>query len=227
MNIRPIINRLFPRQCLLCASALDTVIDDALCPGCKQDLPWASAEHCPVCALPTPGGEVCGHCLKTPPAFARTQALFNYRFPVDRLIQQLKYQEKLSIAPILGTWMAARWQGQQPDIWLPMPLHINRLTTRGFNQAVEITRALAHVSQRPMQTNWASRERDTPSQAGLKRAARRKNLHGAFVCTPDVAGLHIGIVDDVMTTGSTLNALAEVLLRAGAREISCAVTARA
>lgn len=123
--------------------------------------------------------------------------------------------------------MATRWQTALPDIWLPMPLHANRLQERGFNQAVEITRVLAHLTQRPMQTSWASRERDTPSQAGLKRAARRKNLSGAFSCTSDVAGLRVGIVDDVMTTGSTLNALAETLLKAGAREVACAVAARA
>lgn len=170
---------------------------------------------------------MCGHCLKDPPAFTHTHALFRYAFPVDRLIQQLKYQEKLSIAPLFGTLLAARRQGALPDIWLPMPLHANRLKERGFNQTVEFTHTLATATQRPMQTAWATRERDTPSQAGLKREARRKNMKNAFRCKPDVAGLHIGIVDDVMTTGSTLNALAETLIGAGAKEVSCTVVARA
>jgi predicted amidophosphoribosyltransferase len=78
-----------------------------------------------------------------------------------------------------------------------------------------------------MQPSWADRVRDTPPQAGLKRDARRKNMRGAFACKPDVHGLHIGIVDDVMTTGSTLDALAETLKQAGATEVSCLVVARA
>lgn len=153
--------------------------------------------------------------------------MFTYDFPADRLIQHLKYQEKLTVAPLMGDLLAAHWQGHLPDMWLPMPLHNNRLRERGFNQAVEIARALAAATAVPMQPDWATRERDTPSQAGLKRNARRKNLRGAFACKPQVAELHIGIVDDVMTTGSTLNALAEALKQAGAKEVSCAVVARA
>lgn len=190
-------------------------------------MPWLAASRCPVCALPTPGGETCGHCLKEPPAFARAQALFSYAFPVDRLIQRLKYGENLAIAPLLGGLLAEHSQIALPDAWLPMPLHANRLKERGFNQAVEIARELARQTGVPMQPAWASRERDTPPQAGLKREARRKNMRGAFTCRPDVRGLHIGIVDDVMTTGSTLNALAETLRLAGAIEVSCFVVARA
>jgi predicted amidophosphoribosyltransferase len=108
-----------------------------------------------------------------------------------------------------------------------MPLHANRLKERGFNQAVEIGRELAAITGVPMQAGWAARARDTPPQAGLKRDARKKNLRGAFECRPCVAGLHIGIVDDVMTTGSSLDELSAALKRAGAREVSCWVVARA
>jgi predicted amidophosphoribosyltransferase len=108
-----------------------------------------------------------------------------------------------------------------------MPLHARRLQERGFNQAVEIARELAARTGIPMQAGWATRVRDTPPQAGLKREARRKNLRGAFACVGKVAGLHVGIVDDVMTTGSTLDELARTLTDAGAREVSCVVVARA
>lgn len=222
MNIRSINEQIFPPHCLLCGGS-----GGALCPACTQDLPWLQAAHCPVCALPTPSGLVCGHCLKEPPAFTHTQALFAYDFPVDQLIQHLKYLEKLTVAPLMGDLLAAHWQGHLPDVWLPMPLHNNRLRERGFNQAVEIARTLAAATAVPMHPDWATRQRDTPSQAGLARDARRKNLRGAFASKPQVAGLHIGIVDDVMTTGSTLNALAEALKQAGAKEVSCAVLARA
>lgn len=222
LNIRLIFDQLFPSHCLLCQSPHGPV-----CDACLADLPWSQLSHCPVCALPADRSEVCGHCLKEPPAFERTQALFSYSFPVDRLIQRLKYREHLALAPVLGALLAERLQGAPPDAWLPMPLHAARLKERGFNQAAEITRELSARTGVPMRQEWAVRVRDTPPQAGLKREARRKNLRGAFACSDKVAGLHVGIVDDVMTTGSTLDALAGALMQAGAKEVSCIVVARA
>lgn len=198
-----------------------------MCEPCLADLPWLPKARCPVCALPGPGSASCGHCLKEAPAFTRTHAVFSYGFPVDRLIQRLKYQENLMLAPLLGALLAQHLQNELPDIWLPMPLHARRLKERGFNQAVEIARELAARTGIPMQAGWATRVRDTPPQAGLKREARKKNMRGAFACHENVAGLHVGIVDDVMTTGSTLDALAEALKASGAKEVSCVVVARA
>lgn len=153
--------------------------------------------------------------------------MFRYGFPVDHLIQQFKYHERLDLADTLGRLLAEQVSDAPPDVWIPMPLHSNRLKQRGFNQSVEMTRALAQCTRIPMRADWATRERDTPPQAGLKRAARQKNLRGAFACSPKVAGLHIGIVDDVMTTGSTLDSLASTLVQAGAARVSCLVLARA
>jgi ComF family protein len=222
MNIRSYFNQSFPQPCLLCQTP-----GGPLCNPCQADLPWLAKAHCPVCALPAPGGEICGHCIKDAPAFARTQALFSYGFPIDRLIQRLKYREHLALAPLLGELLAGQLQHELPDVWLPMPLHANRLKERGFNQAVEIARELAARTRVPMQSGWAARVRDTPPQAGLKREARKKNLHGAFECSAQIAGLRVGIVDDVMTTGSTLDELAKTLKASGAREVSCVVVARA
>lgn len=222
MNIRLLFEQTLPPRCLLCQGQ-----NGPLCPACLADLPWLPEHRCPICALPTPGGETCGHCLKEIPAFSHTQALFSYAFPVDRLIQRLKYKEQLALAPLLGTLLARHVQTGLPELWLPMPLHAWRLKERGFNQAVEIARELAAQTGVPMGFDWATRVRDTPPQAGLKREARRKNLRGAFACSPEVAGLHVGIVDDVMTTGSTLDELAKTLKDAGAREVSCVVVARA
>ena len=198
-----------------------------MCERCSADLPWLPKARCPVCALPTPSGGICGHCLKSTPAFSRVEALFSYAFPVDRMIQRLKYREHLALAPILGELLAGQVRSDLPDVWLPMPLHANRLKERGFNQAVEIARELSAQTGAPMQADWASRIRDTPPQAGLKREARKRNLRGAFTCRGEVSGLHVGIVDDVMTTGSTLDELADALRDAGARKVSCAVIARA
>ena len=202
-----------------------------LCPACEADLPHLDPARCPVCAQASPSGDRCGHCLKTPPGFDRTTAIFSYAFPVDRLIQRLKYAEYFAAAPLFGAMLAERVvqaaPSSPPQVFLPMPLHPNRLKARGFNQAVEITRELSRHTGIAMQSDWVERIRDTTSQAGLKRDARRKNLRGAFKCKTDVSGLHIGIVDDVMTTGSTLDALAETLKQAGSMEISCWVVARA
>lgn len=222
LNIRLIFDQLFPSRCLLCQAP-----GSALCTHCLADLPWLPDAHCPVCSLPTPGGNTCGHCLNEAPAFSRAEALFSYAFPIDRLIRQLKYREQLALAPLLGTLLTERLQGSLPDVWLPMPLHANRLKQRGFNQAAEIARELSARSGVPVQPGWAARVRDTPPQAGLKREARKKNLRGAFSCNRKVTGLHVGIVDDVMTTGSTLDELAKTLKDAGAREVSCVMVARA
>lgn len=222
MNIRSFFEQIYPPRCLLCEAPTGP-----FCPACLSDLPWLPNACCPVCALPNPAGDICGHCLKGPPAFSRTRAIFSYAFPVDRMIQQLKYREHLPIAPLLGAMLARHLQNGLPDLWLPMPLHARRLQERGFNQAVEIARELAARTGVPMQAGWATRVRDTPSQAGLKREARKKNMRGAFACHEKIAGLHVGIVDDVMTTGSTLDALAATLKQAGASEVSCVVVARA
>lgn len=222
MNIRIFFKQNFPPPCLLCQAP-----NGPLCAPCLDDLPWLPEARCPVCALPAAGGEICGHCLREAPAYTRTLALFGYAFPIDRLIQRLKYREHLALAPLLGELLAGHLQDEPPDIWLPMPLHATRLKERGFNQAVEIARELSARTGVPMRADWAERVRDTPPQAGLKREARKKNLRGAFECSSKVAGLRIGIVDDVMTTGSTLEELAKTLKAAGACEVSCAVVARA
>lgn len=225
LNIRTLFNQISPPRCLLCDKS-----GAPICPACLADLPHLDPVRCPVCALPSGFGNICGHCLKNPPAFDRTTALLAYDFPVDRLIQRLKYAEYFPAAPLFGTMLAehvAQVTSCPPQVFLPMPLHIQRLKERGFNQAVEIAREFSRRTGIAMQTNWVERVRDTPPQAGLKRDARRKNLRGAFATKAKVNGLHIGIVDDVMTTGSTLDALAATLKQAGAAQISCWVVARA
>ena len=167
-----------------------------LCPGCLDDLPWHTQAHCPQCATPVPDGQVCGACLKHPPAFDRTVAALAYTFPLDRLIPRLKYNGRLAIAPALGACLTqAVTTHPQPDRLIAMPLHATRI-------------------------------RDTPPQMGLKHDARRRNVRGAFTCSGKVEGQHIALVDDVMTTGTSLDELAATLKRAGAREVTCWVVAR-
>lgn len=225
LNIRSLIRRFWPPACALCGG--DTR-GSALCQGCLDDLPWHRGAHCPQCALPTPMGELCGACLRHPPAFDRTRAALAYRFPADRLIPRLKYHGHLALASALATCLAGVVaEAPRPDRVIPMPLHPARIRQRGFNHATEIARAVARPLGLTLDLDSCRRIRDTPPQQGLKHDARRRNVRGAFACSGNLAGERIAIVDDVMTTGTSLDELAAALKRAGAAEVDCWVVARA
>jgi ComF family protein len=198
------------------------------CPACYRDLPQLPASHCPVCLWPVPTNEICGNCLKKPPAFTRTLAVLRYTFPADALIHALKYQTNLAIAPVLANLFIARLKTMEtmPDVIVPMPLHPIRLRERGFNQAMEISRTIAKQTGIALLPDGCSRIKHTLPQTGLPWKERQKNIRRAFSCRIDVSGKHVAIVDDVMTTGATLNELAQVLRRRGATEISNWVIAR-
>ena len=224
MNIRSIFRQTILPTCLLCGG--ETTVQH-LCGGCLDVLPWHTQPHCPQCATPTPDGQVCGGCLKRPPAFDRTVAALVYAFPLDRLIPRLKYHGRLAVAPVLGECLAqAAAAHPQPDRLLAMPLHAARVRERGFNHATEIAREVAQQLGIPLDTASCRRIRDTPPQQGLKHDARRRNVRGAFTCSGGIEGQHIALIDDVMTTGTSLDELAATLKRAGAREVTCWVVAR-
>lgn len=224
MNIRSIIGQVVPRACLLCGAASGS---RHLCDPCRGDLPWHRQPQCPQCAIPTPAGQLCGACLKHPPAFGRSIAALAYAFPLDRLIPRLKYRGQLAIAPALGECLAeAVEHAPRPDRLIAMPLHPQRIRGRGFNHASEIARTLATRFGIPLDLASCQRIRDTPPQMGLKHDMRRRNVRGAFSCSGNVRGLHLALIDDVMTTGTSLDELAGTLKRAGAHEVSCWVVAR-
>lgn len=216
-----------PQACYLCGAR---VTGKPLCPGCEADLPNLQAS-CPQCALPTPSGEVCGACLKHPPAFDRTLAVYAYAFPLDALIQQCKYTGAISLTAVFAEKIAHRASAESDiDYLLPMPLHPARLAHRGFNQAAEIARRLSPLLGIPWLPEACQRVRNTPSQAGLDLKTRQRNLRGAFACdvgkSVDLSGKRVALIDDVMTSGSSLNELARVVRKAGAVEIQAWVLAR-
>ncbi|MBU1225179.1 MAG: ComF family protein [Gammaproteobacteria bacterium] len=223
MNIRLLFNRVVPPACLLCGARSTR----SLCPGCLADLPWHRQPQCPQCALPTPDGQLCGACLQHPPAFDRTQAALTYAFPLDQMIPRLKYHGQLAIAPVLGECLAqALEHAPRPDRLIAMPLHAARIRERGFNHATEIARSVARQLGLPLDLDSCRRTRDTPPQMGLKYDARRRNVRGAFSCSGEVQEQRIALIDDVMTTGTSLDELAATLKLAGALEVSCWVVAR-
>ena len=212
------------RRCVLC---LERPATAGLCEPCRADLPWLPGARCPRCALPTAGGTICGNCLRDPPAFDGIAAVVSYAFPVDALIGRLKYAGELMLAPVLGDLLGtvARLD-PVPDLVLPIPLASDRLRHRGFNQTLEIARALPpHLAQR-VTPHLLVRRHDSPPQASLPLDARAANVRNAFACAGDLAGRSVAIVDDVMTTGATLDAAAKVLRRAGASSVRGWIVAR-
>lgn len=183
--------------------------------------------RCPVCALPSASTAVCGQCQRHPPAFDAVYSAFQYRFPVDGMIRRLKFHAALHLAQILGESLTTVVRGEaRPALLLPVPLGDRRLRARGFNQSVEIARVLARRLMVPLSLDACVRLRDTPGQSGLSLAARRGNLKGAFRCDQRLDGIDVAIVDDVMTSGATLDSIARELKRAGARRVVGWVVAR-
>ena len=215
---------LLAQDCLLCAAASEGSI---LCTACAAELPRLPEKLCPRCALPTPNGETCGHCLSKPPDFDTTRAAFRYDFPLDKLIQSFKYGHRLALGAYFGQQLSALGHPPVADLILPLPLHPDRLRERGFNQALELARPVSTAWSLPIDTKICRRTRNTPAQADLPWKERSKNIRGAFHCTADLSGKKILLVDDVMTTGASLNECARTLKLHGATEVTLLVVARA
>lgn len=212
-----------PQRCELCGAASGAA---PVCDGCAAALVPVSG-CCTICALPLPGGAVCGRCLKKPPAFDATHAALAYAFPADRLVQALKYRHRLMLARYFSDLLLATGRPDGVDCVVPLPMHPRGLRERGFNQAVEIARPLARAWGLPLLLDAVQRSRDGPPQASLEGMARRRNVRGAFEADGRrIAGRSVLVVDDVMTTGATLQALARELKRAGAIRVENIVVAR-
>lgn len=215
---------LFGSTCLLCAASTQ---DDALCADCFADLPRLQAPVCAVCAIPITAGTVCGTCLADPPHFDATVAPCAYAFPLDRLIQRFKYGPQLAAARALARIMLETTVvPARPDLIVPMPLARERLAERGFNQSLEVARLLGTALDVPVTADACERVRHGVPQADLPFSERAKNVRGAFVCSADLSGRRVVVVDDVLTTGATLSELARVLKKRGASHVGTWVTAR-
>jgi ComF family protein len=222
-NICALIEQILPVQpCLLCGAPSKSGV---WCAACDASLPRLTKACCPVCALPTLNGAVCGRCLNQLPHFKRTVAAYAYAFPLDKLVQALKYGEKLHLANSLGDKLA-QCVVVRPDCLVAMPLHPARLRERGFNQSLQLARRIGRQLDLPVLSLACRRVRNTTSQSSLPWKERGKNMRKAFSCSSEVAGKHVAVVDDVMTTGATLNELSLALLKAGATEVSAWVVAR-
>ncbi|MFJ7285854.1 ComF family protein [Pseudomonas sp. NPDC099000] len=220
------------QHCLLCSEATEEV--RPICMACETDLPWLG-DHCQTCALPLPAsGLTCGPCLKLPPAFERVAAPWTYSFPVDTLITRFKHSAKWPFGRLLGELLAQFLQHRfdedldRPDALVPVPLAAKRLRQRGFNQAAMLARWLSSSLDIPCDEKLLLRIQDTSAQQDLNADARKKNLRNAFalVSGASIKGRHLAIVDDVLTTGATAQALARLLMEAGAARVDVYCLAR-
>lgn len=234
--IRPFFNLLLPPTCLGCAMrCIDPPLNGVpICAGCLASLRNPAA-RCAICAHAS-AHTTCPQCRTHPPSFDRTITLADYRPPLDRIIHALKYRAELSIARALGTLLSRRLDlstglgglhGTDRPLLTAVPLAGSRLLERGFNQALEIARALGRARGLTVRADAIRRIRPGPPQAQLGPDARRFNIADAFEAErAQVAGRAVWVVDDVITTGATLDAVALALKRASAASVTNLVIAR-
>lgn len=245
---KKLLSNLFPSRCLLCQKTVDQQAISAhieICSACFEGLPHNEVS-CVHCALPLADeladNILCGRCIKKTPAFDYAYSALRYEDDVVRLMHQLKLGEKITYSRTFGEMLLqllkqklSQGNNQQilnkPDCLLPVPLHRSRLRQRGFNQSIELARVISKKLNIPIECDAINRNRSTPSQTGLDAKARRKNIKGAFSVkqklTDKIKNKHVLIIDDVMTTGSTVNELARTLKRNGVARVGVLSFARA
>lgn len=215
-------------SCLLCYRTVPP--RTGLCETCLAGLPWQE-ETCRRCGGPLRGAEVvCGYCLLSAPSFHKVVTAFHYQPPIDRWIIGLKFQAKLHHVRLLSTALTTQLQRfYEEDVWpeaiIPVPLHRWRLFKRGFNQALEIAKPISKTLKIPLITNGVARHRQTQAQSKLPGDERHKNVKKAFRVLTALP-THVAIVDDILTTGYTVNELTECLLKSGVQRVDVWCCAR-
>jgi ComF family protein len=223
-----------PSSCALCGCTAEK----ALCDGCHSQFFSRRPQRCTQCAIPLPDmaapAAVCGDCLAQPPAFDATIVATDYTPPIDQMVLALKFGSRLVLAPLFAQMLRdALLQARQsdlPTVLTAVPLGAQRLVERGFNQALEIAKPLSRALGIRLEAQLVSRQRDTEAQALLHPNQRHKNIRHAFIVPSQsidrLRGQHVGVIDDVITTGETLNELAATLKRFGAARVTNFVFAR-
>lgn len=216
--IRQVFDCLTPAICFLCHCRVPE--QSILCAGCRADLPGTSNAF----------GHAGTDAVAGPMLIDQTITACRYEFPIKELIHQLKYGRKVIVAKELGQLLASnimKVSATLPDCILPVPLHRIRYLNRGFNQALEISRAASKMLGLPIETDLISRTRRTLPQFALAPSERKRNLRGAFRLNSVPAYDHIAVLDDVITSGATISAIASLLKKAGVRRVDAWVCARA
>lgn len=220
-----------PVDCLLCRARAH---GGGLCPDCLAEVTASmrrARRRCTVCSLPLDGLDACPDCAAVPPSFDRVMAAFDYVFPGDLLVHQLKEARRFACARLLSGILARRIREDpvglpRHTILVPVPASRASVRKRGFNPAAEIARSLARRLGLRCRPVLLQRAREGARQASLSRAERIRNAQGLYVCARRVDGCDIAVVDDVLTTGSTAHGIARAFRDAGARSVCVLVLAR-
>jgi ComF family protein len=224
----------FPARCAVCEATLGAARRDPLCGACWQAIERIAPPLCAACGLPFPGlvrhgiEQRCGACVAAPPAFDWARAAGVYAGGLREAVQRLKFGRTPALARPLAALMLEQWGASLGDVdaLLPVPLGRARQRERGFNQAALLAERVARGAGTRMHAHWLVRARETQPQTDLDVIARRANVRGAFAASSAVAGLHVALVDDVLTTGATTSECARVLRAAGARRVGVLTVAR-
>jgi ComF family protein len=222
-----------PSPCALCG----TEGESAICHPCYQQFTRSTSARCLRCAIELEhghGAQHCGACLKSPPQFERTIVATTYAAPNDQLLIALKFLHQLALAPLLASALRDAALREidlpMPELICPVPLSLQRLSERGFNQSLEIAKPFAAQLGVKLMPRLLLRTRHTLAQSSLHPDQRHKNIRRAFAVDSSamdvVKDRHIGVVDDVMTTGTTLDEIADTLKRFGAKRVTNFVVAR-
>lgn len=223
---------LIDHSCLLCGQVVKREI--SLCKACESDLP-INDHACPVCAIPiknTQANLTCGQCIKSPPSYDYGYSVFRYEMPIVKMVSQMKFSKKLSYASILASLLAKSYAKNEaaygiPEAILPVPLHNKRLVQRGYNQSLELSRKLSKQLRKPLLLDFIKRVTETQAQTELNKKQRRQNVKGSFEALKKSTYKHILVIDDVVTTGATINEVARVLKNSGVTTVGFLSIARA
>ncbi|MGS2724374.1 ComF family protein [Porticoccus sp. GXU_MW_L64] len=219
--------KLLPNQCLLCHCPLTSSLP--LCTDCQVDLPWLGT-HCTHCALPLASNGVCGECLQSPPPWQQCIAAFEYRPPIKQLVTRYKHNANLAAGRVLAELLAKainlNGEPPLPQLLLPVPMHWRAQIIRGFNQSYDLCRQLSLQLGIASSYRHLRKRHHTPAQHNLPRKQRQQNLRSQFELRRDVGGMHVALIDDVMTTGSTARAITALLNNHGAARVDLWCLAR-
>ncbi len=213
MDVKQLI---LPGTCFFCLAKTNS----AWCNNCERDF-ILEISRCPVCARQSPHNTVCGTCLKQPPDFTSAEVLFNYQYPASHLIKALKFYNRPELARCFAEILTKKLikKTPLPESIIAVPLHKNRQRERGYNQSLEFAAQISNRLGLTLSPSLCSRIINTGPQSTLPMKVRRKNVKGAFCLNNSSVPKHIAIVDDVITTGSTVNELARLLKKGGCRRV--------
>jgi ComF family protein len=227
---------IFPPQCLACAEIINQPANQVFCSTCLEKIDFITANFCPICGLPflvSPAGtHVCGNCLGNKPYFTRARAVAGFETVIMDAIHKFKYGRNVSTGHCLGLFMAdfafPDFNFSEYSLLIPVPLHVKKLRDRGFNQSLLLAKEMGKKYNLPVNFSLLKRNKFTLTQTGLNKAEREQNIKGAFAVTnrEKVRGENIILIDDVYTTGATINECAKMLLKAGAQKVSVLTLSR-